>query len=60
MVKTQISVDPEQMEKLRSLAVKNKMKTSRQELVSLAVNIAIDCINNLDEMDFNNLFNLEK
>jgi hypothetical protein len=60
MKRNTILLDPEKMEILRGLAVKNKLPKTNQELVELAINVTIDCINNLDEMDFNNIFNLKK
>jgi hypothetical protein len=56
----QIEYEKEALEKIRSIAVKNGKKTNLQTLFDLAVEIAVNSIDCLDETDFNMLFNLKK
>jgi len=49
MKRNTILLDPEKMEKLRVLAVKNKLSKTNQELVELAINVTLDCMHFLKD-----------
>ena len=59
-MKNVINLDPEKMEILRGLAVKNKMPKTNQELVELAINVTLDCMNFLSSNEFEQLLKLKK
>ena len=52
--------DKETMAHLKKLATINDLPTNNENLVLLAIKIANECINSIDEEDFNNLFYLKK
>lgn len=60
MKRNTILLDPEKMEILRGLAVKNKMPKTNQELVELAINVTLDCMHFLSSNDFEQLLKLKK
>lgn len=60
MAKNQIELNPELMEKIRPLAVKNGVVPTNQNLVDLAVKVTVEMIENLDSQDFENVCNLKK
>lgn len=58
--KVQIEYDKAKLEKIRRLAVDNGRKTNLQELFNIAVDIAMNSIQFLDEEGFNQVHNLKK
>jgi hypothetical protein len=48
----QINLDMELIEKIRTVAVKNKLKTNNQSLVDLSLSIATSVIKHLDDESF--------
>lgn len=60
MAKAQIEVDNLMLEKIRPLAIKNEIKPTVQNLVTLAVKVTADMFEMLDEIDFQNVCNLKK
>jgi hypothetical protein len=52
MALNQINLDMELIEKIRTVAVKNKLKTNNQSLVDLSLSIATSVIQYLDAESF--------
>lgn len=59
-MKNVINLDPEKMEILRGLAVKNKLPKTNQELVELAIDVTLDCVKFLKDDYFEQLLKLKK
>lgn len=60
MKPTVIRYDANQIEKLRKASLANGIKPTIQNIHLLALHIAIDCVNHLDEESFQQLTGLNK
>jgi hypothetical protein len=58
-MKTQVNVEDEiALLKIKEIAIKKGLKTSKPDLINLSIKIASDCYTFLDEESFENVTNL--